>query len=129
MDPNIDTGDEALKNILYDQMKHSKAFDSAVKHYLRTPAGRAYRFLIGAIDRYLEIDRMERSRKAQMQGHEREKDNKQALGAVAPAGEKSATLRRVSDRRVPEGQGLQIRSRTPSCRTSRTAGIRFPDTW
>ena len=30
---------------------------------------------------------MERSRKAQMQGHEREQDNTQALGAVAPDGD------------------------------------------
>ena len=85
MDPNIEIGDEALKTILYDQMKQSKAFDSEVKHYLRTPADRTYRFLIGAIDRYLDIDKMERSRKAQMQGQEREKGQKQALGAAAPA--------------------------------------------
>ena len=68
MDPNIDIRDDALKNILYDQMKESQAFDSEVKDYLRTPADRAYRFLIGAIDRYLEIDRMERSQKAQLHG-------------------------------------------------------------
>jgi hypothetical protein len=85
MDPNVDIGDEALKNILYDQMKQPKAFDSEVKHYLRTPADRTYRFLIGAIDRYLDIDKMERNRKAQLQGQERERDQKQALGAVAPA--------------------------------------------
>ena len=85
MDPNIDIGDEALKNILYEQIKQSKALDSEVKHYLRTPADRTYRFLIGAIDRFLELDRMDRNRKAQVLGQERDKDNKQALGAVTAA--------------------------------------------
>ena len=107
MDPNIDTGDRARKNILNDQMKHSKGFDSEVKHYLRTPADRTYRFLIGAIDRYLEIDRMERSRKAQMQGREREKDNKQALGAVAPAGDSR------NSGGYPAGTASTLASRSP----------------
>ena len=85
MDPDIDIGDEALKNILYEQIKQSKALDSEVKHYLRTPADRTYRFLIGAIDRFLVLDRMDRNRKAQVLGQERDKDNKQALGAVTAA--------------------------------------------
>ena len=33
MDPNVDIGDEALKHILYEQMKHSVDVDSEVKHY------------------------------------------------------------------------------------------------
>ena len=62
MDPNVEIGDEALKNILYEQMKQSKVFDSEVKHYLRTPADRNYQFLMRALDRFLALDRMERNR-------------------------------------------------------------------
>ena len=84
MDPNVDIGDEALKHILYEQMKHSVAFDSEVKHYLRTPADRAHRFLMSAIDRLLELDRVDRNRKAQVQGQERGQSNKVALTAASP---------------------------------------------
>ena len=41
MDPTVASRDEDLKNILYEQMKHSKAVDSEVKHDLRTRAERS----------------------------------------------------------------------------------------
>ena len=84
VDPNVDIGDAALEHILYKQMKHSVAFDSEVQHYLRTPADRTYRLLVSAIDRFMELDRMDRNRKAQAQGQEREKSNTVALTAASP---------------------------------------------
>ena len=66
MDPYVDIGDEALKHILYEQMKHSVAVDSEVKRYLRTPADRDYQFLMRALDRFLALDRMERNRTTQL---------------------------------------------------------------
>ena len=61
MDPNVDIGEEALKHILYEQMKESNIFDSEVKHYLRTPTDRSYQFLRRALDCYLALDRIEES--------------------------------------------------------------------
>ena len=84
MDPNVDVGGEVLPHLLYEQMKHSAAFDSEVKHYLRTLADGTYRVLMSANDRYLELDRMGRHRKAQLQGQERDKSNKVALTAASP---------------------------------------------
>ena len=44
LDPNIEIKDEALKSILYEQMNNSLAFDSEVRHYLRAPEHKSYRF-------------------------------------------------------------------------------------
>ena len=63
MDPDIEIRDEALKYILYEQLRHSPAFDSEVKHYLRTDDDRNYRFLFRALERCLHQDRMERESK------------------------------------------------------------------
>ena len=71
MDPNVDVGDEALKNILDQPMKLPKVFDSEVKHHLRTPAGRNYQLLMRALDRYVALDRMERNRTTQLLKQER----------------------------------------------------------
>ena len=65
-------------------MKHSVAFDSEVKHYVRTPSDRTYRLLMSATGRFLELDRMDRNRKAQVQGQKRGRTNKVALTAASP---------------------------------------------
>ena len=84
MDPNVDIGNEALRHVLYEQMTQSKTFDSEAKRYMRTPSDRAYRFLVSSIDRYLELDRMDRSRREHMLGPERGKATKVALTASSP---------------------------------------------
>ena len=59
----VDSGDEALEHMLYEQMSHPKALGSVVKHYLRTPSDRAYRFLMSSVDRFVELGRVDRNRK------------------------------------------------------------------
>ena len=87
MDPNVEIGDEALKNILYEQMKQSKVFDSEVKHYLRTPADRNYQFLMRALDRFLALDRMERNRTTQLVEQERDRAPKKPAAANVARGD------------------------------------------
>ena len=77
MDPSIDMKDEAL--ILYEQMKNSPAFDSEVKHYLRTDDDRTYTFSLRAIERFLQQDRLDRSRWSQLQQQDHAKNIRHAL--------------------------------------------------
>ena len=93
MDPNIDSGDEALKNILCEQMRNSKVSDSEVRHYLRTPSDRTHRFLTCSIDRLLELDRMDRDRKAQTQG----KSETRALRRLLPLPRRTRVRSLVGD--------------------------------
>ena len=73
MDPNVDAGEEPCRTYFTNRSRGSKVFDSEMKHYLRTPSGRSYQFLIRAIERYLELDRVEKSREAQVQQQDRER--------------------------------------------------------
>ena len=67
-------------------MEQSTVFDSEVSRYLRTLADRTYQFLMRSTDRYLELGRMERTRKAQIFGQERDRSTR--VGAVAGVAER-----------------------------------------
>ena len=83
MDPHVVIGDEALKYILHERGTQSEAFGSEVKHDLRALGDMTYRLLMSATDRYLDLDRLDRNRKAQTQGQEWEKSTTVALIAAS----------------------------------------------
>ena len=69
MGPSIKIADEALRDMLYEQMKHSVELKAEIAHFKRTPASFNYDFLLAAMQRHIDDHRVEQNRKAQMQSY------------------------------------------------------------
>ena len=69
MGPSIKIVDEALRAMLYEQMKHSVELKAEIAHFKRTPAAYNYDFLLMAMQRHIDDHRVEQNRKAQLQSY------------------------------------------------------------
>ena len=64
MGPSIKIADEALRDMLYEQMKHSVELEAEIAHFKRTPTSYNYGFLLAAMQRHIDDHRVEHNRKA-----------------------------------------------------------------
>ena len=69
MGPAVHIAEEALKDMLYEQMKQSVELKAEVAHFRRSSTDNTYSFLLKVMQRYIDDHRVEPNRKAQSQSH------------------------------------------------------------
>ena len=62
MGHSVRIADEALRDMLYEQMKQSAELKAEIAHFKRTPADHNYDFLLRAMQRHIDDHRVEQNR-------------------------------------------------------------------
>ena len=86
MGPSMKVADEALRDMLYEQMKHSVELKAEIVHLKRTVAAYNYDLLLAAMQRHIDDHRVEQNRKAQMQSYKGAQDPSALATTPKPKG-------------------------------------------
>ena len=103
MGPSVRIADEALRDMLYEQMKQSAELKAEIAHFKRTPADHNYDFLLRAMQRYIDDHRVEQNRRSQTQSYKGTQDP----SALATNPKPKGGAKQSSSTTPTEGQGTQ----------------------
>ena len=101
--PSVRIADEALRDMLYEQMKHSADLRAEIAHFKCTPADHNYDFLSREMQRHIDDHRVEQNRKSQTQSYKGPQDPNALANNPKPKG----GAKQPSSATPTEGLGTQ----------------------